>query len=106
MSSYNPSRRPTAKTALERFRALRPIIPSEKLLEVHELELIDYYLVPRGFIVMFRDLIETGKWTLVCQFTWISFKMWCVQCAVIWVPRSQILIRITKTLRLKPAVQL
>ncbi|ETW78624.1 hypothetical protein HETIRDRAFT_419877 [Heterobasidion irregulare TC 32-1] len=89
MTSQNPSRRPTAKMALERFRALRSTIPDEKLLEVHELELINYSLVPRSFIVMFRDLIETRQWTNAYRFTWISFKMW-----------------ITKTLRVKPAVQL
>ena len=81
MTSQNPSRRPTAKIALERFRALRSTVPSEKLLEVHELELIDYSLVPRSFIVMLRDLIETRQWTIAYRFTWISLKMWCANCA-------------------------
>ena len=81
MTSQNPSRRPTAKVALERFRALRSTTPSEKLLEIHELELIDYSLVPRSFIVMLRDLIETRQWTIAYRFTWISLKMWCANCA-------------------------
>ena len=85
MTSQNPSRRPTAKMALERFRALRSTIPSEKLLEIHELELINYSLVPRSFIVMLRDLIETRQWTNAYRFTWISLKMWCADCADNWI---------------------
>ncbi|GBE83932.1 hypothetical protein SCP_0509910 [Sparassis crispa] len=76
MSSYNPSRRITATEALARLRTLRSTIPDEKLKDLRERELLIFPLVPRSHLVMFRDILETGKWSLACQFAWALLQIW------------------------------
>ncbi|EMD36653.1 hypothetical protein CERSUDRAFT_123756 [Gelatoporia subvermispora B] len=75
MSSYNPSRRPSAAAALARLRAIRKAALDDQLEEIGEYIPGQYYLIPRGYLVMLRDLLECSEWMTALQFTWVSLKM-------------------------------
>jgi hypothetical protein len=78
MSSFNPSSRVSATVALDRLKVLKSQTPCQVLLQVKEVELSAYHLIPRSFCRTLSEIISAGQLRLACWFVWASFRKWWV----------------------------